>query len=110
MSGGAWTAIAFVVIFGAGVGLVAWSEYRYTRDWEPLDFPDAPHQHRDAAIEPVPDPCAALGRPMTVQEAHRQTQLHAEHAASECPRKAQALAVLTRSGRMVPDRRRVAAR
>lgn len=101
MSGDGWTALAFLCIFLAMVGLVVWSEIGYVRENPPPEISSRPHH--DAAIAPAPHPCAATGLSPRVHEAHRITQLHADH---RCPRKVEALTALVQAGRMTPDTHR----
>ncbi|WP_157185526.1 hypothetical protein [Nocardia transvalensis] len=45
----------------------------------------------------------APGTPLTVVEAHREMQRHRECLLEDCPRKANAFAVLVSAGRVKPD-------
>lgn len=66
---------------------------------------------------PLPTGSAGLRRPLwvcaeppvrfTVEQAHREMQLHRHHLAEDCPRKAAAFRVLVQEGHATPDTGRI---
>lgn len=106
----AWLMVAFMVLIGIGVAVVAAVRDREARrDDDALATP----ANGSAAAAPRRGPAqqprivythAAPARPFIVPDAHRVMRDHLECTVADCPRKREAHATLVAAGKIVPRR------
>jgi hypothetical protein len=101
-------ATAFVVVAGTIVVITLASDVTYQRDELPGAGPDRSTAERHRAQEWVAVWMhVARPRPPTVEQAHRDMQLHCECQRQACPRKYAAYDVLVAEGILRPGQRAV---